>query len=283
MLALAFGIFGLIVGSFLNVIILRHGVRSIGGRSGCMSCGRQLPWYDMVPVFSWFALGGRCRMCRGRISVQYPLVEAATGVSFAAIGYWVSTPSFSSSLVGEILVALYLGIVALLICIAAYDFLHTIIPDEWAYLFAGLALVSGFFAPSPAGYNTWELVLAGPIAAAPLFGLWLFSRGQWMGLGDAKLTLGIGWLLGPILGLLAVFGAFVTGAVISLILLFFSSEQWRKIMRLLTPTSISQRPAWGFTMKSEIPFGPFLICSCIIIWFASLYGIDTLRIFGPLL
>src|SRR3989344_3877875 len=259
MLALAFGLFGLIVGSFLNVIILRHGVRSLGGRSGCMSCGRQLPWYDMVPVFSWFVLGGRCRFCRARISIQYPLVEAATAVSFGFIG--ASSLPVSSQIIS-------CAILAILICITAYDMLHTIIPDQWVWSFNALALFLALTFPLQATSYQLQAVLAGPIAAAPLFALWLFSRGAWMGLGDAKLALGIGWLLGPAPGLLAIFGAFVIGAAVSLVLLFFSSEQRRKIMRLLTPTSISQRPAWGFTMKCEIPFGPFLICSSIIIWFA---------------
>ena len=280
MVALVFGVFGLIVGSFLNVIVLRRGVRSLGGRSGCMSCGTQLSWYDMVPVLSWLLLGGRCRTCGGRVSVQYPLVEAATGIAFAVVGYWVSTASFLPSLAGGILVVLYLGILALLICIAAYDILHTIIPDEWAYLFAGLAFISQFLPPFSGGFNAWEFVLAGPIAAAPLFGLWLFSRGEWMGLGDGKLALGIGWLLGPKLGLLAVFGAFIIGALISLCVLL----PLPYIIRALYTLGITSRekPLGGFTMKSEIPFGPFLILSCIIIWFASIYGIDSLRIYGLL-
>ena len=312
MLVFAFGVFGLIVGSFLNVIILRHGVRSIGGRSGCMSCGAQLSWYDMVPLFSWLTLRGRCRFCRARISIQYPLVEAATGTAFALLGCWVSAGTSAPSASEITLIALYLCIAALLVCIAAYDILHTIIPDEWSYLFAGLAFVSGFFAPFSAGLSAWEFILAGPISAAPLFGLWLFSRGAWMGLGDAKLALGIGWLLGPVPGLLAVFGAFVIGAVASLILVFFSSGVWKGFTRTLivslslfferlfryasrffgvdTDTLIPRIDektktllVFGFTMKSEIPFGPFLIFSCIIIWFASLYGIDSLRVFGLLL
>src|SRR3989338_9192392 len=117
MTAIVFGLFGLIVGSFLNVIILRHGVRSIGGRSGCMSCGARLPWYDMGTVFSWLALRGRCRACRARISVQYPLVEAATGALFALLG--ASLLPFPQKVFGCI-------ILALLVAIATYDFKHTI-------------------------------------------------------------------------------------------------------------------------------------------------------------
>ncbi len=270
--ASVFGLFGLIVGSFLNVIILRHGVRSIGGRSGCMSCGRQLLWYDMIPVLSWVLLRGRCRGCAGSISLQYPLVEAATGVLFASIG---AVPFF-----GIFYKILFCIIAAILVCITVYDFLHTIIPDSWAYVFDALAfLVMG---PVFLVGQTPPLLylLAGPLAALPLFALWLFSQGKWMGLGDAKLALGIGWLLGPALGLFAIFGAFVIGAIVSVGILLPLPH----ITRALYTSGITlrQKPAGGFTMKSEIPFGPFLILSCIIIWFATLYGIDPLQAFGLL-
>ncbi len=281
MIPFIFGLFGLIVGSFLNVTILRHGVRSLGGRSGCMSCGIRLRWYDMIPVFSWLVLGGRCRMCRGPVSIQYPLVEGATGFLFAILGFSVSPALPGLLWSGAALIVLYLCILAVLVCIAAYDMLHTIIPDEWAYAFAALAFISQFLQPFPLDYELLWFFLAGPIAATPLFAFWLFSRGMWMGLGDAKLALGIGWLLGPVLGLFAVFGAFIIGAIVSVCILLPLPH----IIRTLYTLGITSRekPAGGFTMKSEIPFGPFLICSCIIIWFASIYGIDSLRVFELLL
>ena len=267
--AFVFGVFGLIVGSFLNVFIIRHGVRSVGGRSACMACGRQLLWYDMVPVASWLVLRGKCRACKTRISIQYPLVEAATGVLFAFLG--AAPLPLPSQVLG-------CAIAALLIAIAVYDLRHTIIPDAWAYTFALLAFVSQFLVPLPA-YLPWLSILcAGPLAALPLFCFWLFSRGRWMGLGDAKLALGIGWLLGPVLGIFAVFFAFVIGAVVSVGILL----PLPYIVRALHAcgiTSLDKRGG-GFTMKSEIPFGPFLILSCIIQWLLHLNGIDVIQAFG---
>jgi Bacterial Peptidase A24 N-terminal domain len=86
-----FGMFGLIVGSFFNVVIIR-GTGALIGRSACMSCGKTLAWYDMVPVVSWFLLRGRCRTCGSALSIQYPLVEGATAILFALVGLWVAWP-----------------------------------------------------------------------------------------------------------------------------------------------------------------------------------------------
>ena len=259
-----FGILGLIIGSFLNVVVLRRGARALEGRSACMSCGKLLAWYDMIPVFSWLMLFGRCRHCGSRISVQYPLVEGSTAVLFALIG-GAPHASFFYQTVACI-------IIALLVAIAAYDFLHTIIPDAWAYSFAGLALVCGLvFGLVP---GTWYLeLIAGPIAALPLFLLWLVSAGKWMGLGDAKLALGIGWLLGPAVGIVAIMSSFILGTLILI--------PWMLAGRLITHMQGGRSAATGITMKSEVPFGPFLILSCLLFWLSQLYGVPlTLGLFG---
>src|SRR5690606_3236364 len=108
------------------------------------------------------------------------------------------------------------------------------------------------------------------IAALPLFSLWLISGGRWMGLGDAKLSLGIGWLLGPLWGIVAVFLAFVIGALISICILLPLPVLQRHLARwgILRGT-----PPPSYTMKSEVPFGPFLIASTLLLWFALLYDI----------
>ncbi len=274
MFALFVGLLGLIVGSFLNVLILRRHAAHLGGRSRCMSCGAGIAWYDNIPVLSWLILGGSCRGCKSAISIQYPLVEAGTGLLFAFFAYAflpVSTP------VEQLLFIVYLVVIALLVAIAVYDLRHTIIPDSWVWTFSTLAFVAIFVDPyfqilTP---ETLYAVLAGPIAALPLFALWFVSRGRWMGFGDVKLALGIGWLLGPIYGVYAIFFGFVVGAIISVCILLPLPQ----IMRVLGRWGIVRpRAAQSYTMKSEVPFGPFLIAACFLVWFALLYDISFLFI-----
>ena len=256
MLALLFGLFGLVIGSFLNVVILRRGARSIGGRSSCMQCGHRLAVADLIPVVSYLFVRGRCRYCGSRISAQYPLVEAATAALFFLIG--ASPLPLSLQL-------LALPILALLICIAVYDARHTIIPDEWVYTFAALGLLFGSLYSGAFGLT----ILAGVGAASPLALLWLLSYGRWMGLGDSKLSLGIGFLLGPWGAYLALTSAFVLGAAFFLPLV---------IRARFTPTALSRGGSAGLTMKSEVPLGPFLILACIIVWFLQLYGAPILSL-----
>ena len=259
--AIIAGLFGAIIGSFLNVVVLRRGIRSLAGRSGCLSCRAAIRWFDNIPVVSYFLLRGRCRDCGSGISVQYPLVEASTALLFGLIAY--ATPSAPALTLG-----LSFGMIAILVAIATYDIQHTIIPDAWAYLFTAAALVYGAALWIP-HYGTLAFVLAGPAAALPLFLLWLVSRGRWMGLGDAKLALGIGYLLGPVDGIFAVFFAFVIGAVIALGILLPLPH----IARLLARAGIARKAsATSFTMKSEVPFGPFLIASTLLVWFSHLYS-----------
>ena len=268
---LIFGGFGLIVGSFLNVLVLREGTgRTIQGRSACMSCGHTLSWLDLIPVVSWAALRGRCRFCGSRVSVQYPLVELTTAVLFAAIGAF--------PLISIAFKVLFCVSVALLVAIAAYDILHTIIPDMWVYSFDALAIISTLLLLSHDSYDpVWLILLSGPIVALPLYTLWFVSGGKWMGLGDAKLALGIGWLLGPVNGSIAIAGSFVIGAVISVFILIPISNAGliKSYLGITSLKSVDRR----LTMTSEVPFGPFLIASCIIIWFLNAYGF-SIPLFG---
>ena len=263
---------GLIVGSFINVLVLRSGARALSGRSACMSCGAKIRWLDLIPVFSWLHLRGRCRACGSRISVQYPIVEFCVGILFALVGGAALVPL--AKIIG-------LLISAVLVAIAVYDFRHTIIPDAWVWSFNALAFLSIFLPEgsltafsSQTAFNA----IAGPIVAAPLFALWLVSKGRWMGLGDPKLALGIGWLLGPVYGIASLFLAFILGAAIGLLLVFFSSACWEATARQFIPLTFWRKGGNGITMKSEVPFGPFLVASCLLVLFALMYQIPLMFI-----
>ncbi|HET8581477.1 MAG TPA: prepilin peptidase [Candidatus Paceibacterota bacterium] len=254
-----YGILGLIVGSFLNVLVLRTGSgRSLGGRSFCDTCGMQLAWYHLVPVGSWILQRGRCSRCKARISAQYPAVEALTGIAFAVIG---------SAILPIAATALALLAAALLIAISVYDLRHTIIPDAWSYLLAAVSLAFAIAIAPPASPEGWlALLVSGPAVALPIYALYALSRGSWMGLGDVKIALSFGWLLGPAWGLAALMGAFVIGAVISVCILLPLPRIARAARALNMPLFGASRGR--FTMTSEVPFGPFLACSLSLAWYA---------------
>lgn len=233
--------FGTIIGSFLNVVICRYNTgRSLGGRSRCLSCNRELSWYELIPVLGFFIVRGRCRYCRSSISPRYPIIEFLAGLlfMFAAIQTHVAGENVLFTLASLWLAA------GLLLVIAAYDLNHKIIPDGFAYAFIVLSFIAfaareGLFSGiALADIPLWKL-FSGPLFSLPFVLLWLFSRGRVMGLGDAKLVCGIGWFLPPLEALSAVVIAFWAGALWSVALLFLKNKT--------------------FTMKSEVPFGPFLV------------------------
>ncbi len=243
-------ILGLIIGSFLNVVILRHEKEEgVGGRSYCPSCHKQLHWYELVPLFSYVVQVGRCRGCRTPISAQYPVVEFFTGVLFVGVWYQsgLQTLAFNAPLV------LDLAIWSLLIVITVYDLRTMLIPDRFSFLFAALALTSSWLT---AGFEIWTF-LAGPILFLPFYGLWKYSNGRWMGLGDGKLAWGMGWYLGLLGGTSAVMFAFWVGAAVSLTLIGL-----QKIFHSFFSTK-------KFTLSSEVPFGPYLVLGMGIVYFGG--------------
>lgn len=234
-------IFGAVVGSFLNVVILRlnTGQPVVFGKSKCFSCARKLRWYELVPVASFIFLRGKCSACKTKISWQYPAVETATGIIFLLLfqqsrsildfGFWVLTFSF-------------------LIIIAVYDYRHQIIPNLFVWIFNALAFLS-LFRISDFEFKMFDLdgLLAGFILFSFFAFLWLVSKGRWMGFGDAKLALGIGWLLGTAKGITAVTLAFWTGAIVGTFLLYLNKNK--------------------YGLKSSIAFGPFMVLGTIISFF----------------
>lgn len=254
-LTIIFFILGLIVGSFLNVVICRYNTqRSFGGRSACMSCGMQLCWYELIPLASFCLQKGKCRKCKTKISIQYPLVELATGLIFAALFLkFQDIFLYSNSLIFTITLAYYAMMFSLLMVIAVYDIRHKIIPDKLSLIFSVLAFAGMFFFLDFVFYphlpSLMEL-LSGLVIALPFAALWLLSKGTWMGLGDAKIALGLGWFLGFSAMLSGAVVAFWSGAIIGLILIVFSKKH---------------------IMKSEIPFAPFLVLGALAAFLFELH------------
>lgn len=287
---------GAVIGSFLNVVVLRRGT-GIGffKSSFCFMCCERLRFYELVPIFSFLAQRGYCRTCRGRIHFQYPLVESLSGVLFALVwlremgGTTLLDMYFLTSAVLEKIPQLFLAwaIAAVLLAIAVYDIRHKIIPNTFVYLFIALALVPAFsnVVSLEAGWNVirnwsargglemgnWEHILSHLAAGLVFFllfaAIWFFSRGRWMGLGDAKLAAGIGLFLGFSAGAAALILSFWIGAALGLILL--------SLARLKKPF-LSLKT---LTMKSEIPFAPFLIAGTLTVYFFQINFFDIAKIF----
>ena len=229
-------VLGTLVGSFLNVVGTRWGSgRTILGRSSCPHCNKTLKWWELVPIFSFLIQKGRCRSCGKKISYQYPIIEIFTGLIFATVPVWT------------------LPIFCIYVVILIYDFHHKIIPDPLVYTAIALSLIYALL-----NLRTYELIdlLAGLIIFLFFAAIWLLSRGRAMGFGDAKLGLSIGLLLGAAQGLSAIILAFWIGAVYSLAYIFIKNDK-------------------GLTMKSEVPFAPFIIIGA---WVSIVFHINLLHV-----
>lgn len=246
-LTIIFFILGLIIGSFLNVVIFRFNTgHSFGGRSGCMTCQKQLCWYELIPLFSFLGLQGRCLACKAKISIQYPIVEFITGLLFAGLFLKFQDIFYINTVVFSISYAYYATMFSILLVIAVYDFKHKIIPDVLSFIFGIIAFVGLFLFSNYLFYPHIPSILeflAGILLALPFALVWLVSKGTWMGLGDAKLALGLGWLVGFSRILSGAVVAFWGGAIVGIILIVFSKKHG---------------------MKSEIPFAPFLVLGVLI-------------------
>ena len=260
-LVVAFG-YGIVIGSFLNVYIYRlHTGRSLAGRSHCMSCGTTLRWYDLLPVVSYLWLRGRCRYCSSYITSRYALVELLTGVLFVGVMLVVSD---------WLLLALYSLVMSVLVVVLVYDYYHLIIPDKLVVallVLAALVLGQSWWLVGDA----WGLLLdiASALAGGGFFALlWVVSKGRWIGLGDAKLAVPLGLLVGAELVFSLVVVAFWIGAMISLAYLAYVQLMRRGQPHLrFLPQQL--------TMKSEVPFAPFLILS---FWSIFFFSVDALSV-----
>ncbi len=238
LLALGLIPLGLVVGSFLNVVINRVPEKQsvVRPRSRCPRCDTTLKPWDNVPVVSWLLLRGRCRSCRGAISIRYPLIEVATAALFVAaavrLGADPALPAF-------------LVVFAALLAISAVDLERFIVPNRILYpaLFMAAPLLVVAAALDDDWSSLWGAVLGGALGWVLLFAIHMASP-KGMGFGDVRLAGLIGMLLGWLsIGhvLLGLFLAFLSAAVVGVGLMV---------------TGVRGR-------KDRVPFGPFLALGAI--------------------
>lgn len=247
MIPVVAGLFGLVIGSFLNVVIYRVPLRQsvVWPGSRCPSCGVEIPARDNVPVVSYLLLRGRCRNCKARISPRYPLVEALTGLLFALAAY-----EFGLSL--ALVSALVL--IPVLVALAGIDLEHRLLPN----VIVGPAALVGFLLSVVGDPGRWwvYLVSAAGIAVG-LFTLALAYPGG-MGMGDVKMGGMLGAFLGPYAALAVFLGALL-GALVG---------------GLLMATGKIRR-------RSALPFGVFLaIAGIFTLFLGQEIWSSYLRLFG---
>ncbi len=239
-------LFGLVVGSFLNVCIYRipRGESIAFPGSHCTGCGTPLRPRDLIPVASYLSLGGRCRHCKRAISPRYPLVELTTAGLIVLQGW--RRESFVSFF-------LYAALTAVLIVVTMIDFDHQIIPDGLVLVIAALGLVRlmTVLLPQRGPAALLDSAVGFLLGGGLFFLIAAVSRGG-MGGGDVKLAAALGLWFGWKQQLLLMFMAFVLGALVSAALL---------------ATRVKGR-------KEGIPFGPFLAVSAYLV---SLFGDELIQ------
>lgn len=256
--------FGVIIGSFLNVYIYRfHTGKSLAGHSHCLSCANRLRWFELFPLFSFLALRGRCRNCGCKIPSRYFLVELLTSILF------VLALTLSLDVIS---IGLFWLIFSILVVITVYDLYHFIIPDELTITLttAVFAVIGYGYYLNPSTVDTLALELVAPLGGVLfLYVLWFVSKGTWLGFGDVKLAYPLGLLVGPVKVFSFIVLSFWVGAAISLGIIAWAKLRGGKESLHLSGSTI--------TMKSAVPFAPFLILSALIILFTRF---DVLQLFS---
>lgn len=246
--------FGLVMGSFLNVLVLRmyHG-ESLRGRSRCPSCKKTLTARELMPLLSFIAQKARCTGCREKISWQYPLVELFAGFSYLLALWTVLSYALPRTPLDQwfLILVFFIGIPAALIIVLT-DIRWKMIPD-WAVVMLGIVGVSATLLRSfqPSGTFTpqilWYDAGIAAIMTAFLGSLWFFSRGRWMGFGDVKLIFATSLIAGYPSAIAALLFAFWTGGIMGTVAL------------------VAQKKG----LKHQIPFGPFILLGALLAYFFS--------------
>lgn len=245
-------VFGLLVGSFLNVVVLRtkSGKNFAKGRSECPECHKTLQWYELIPVLSYVLQRGKCRVCRHAISLQYPVVEITTGLLFGLLYTTIGlhTPLAIFSLACWTIVA------SLLIASAVYDWRWMLLPD--AFTLPAIVVAAIYVFGLSIGFD--QHILLGRVLAVLVFGgffalLNIVSNGSWLGDGDIRLAVIMGLMLSLPQLAVAILFSFNIAAIVSLGLITLKRK----------------------TRNDIIPLGPFLILGTFIGLFAGTWLANT--------
>lgn len=249
---------GLIFGSFVSAVSYRipRSISFISGRSFCPICKKEIAWYDNIPLLSFFLLCGRCRHCGEKISWRYPLIEFITGIGFVLIylfylscfgqGQTLSNNLFclQAEKWGFVTLPYWFLIFILLLIILIIDLEDRVIFDNLVFIIFVIFLSTSLFFFNANFYSNLLVAFSSSLFFLILH---LVTLGRGMGLGDVKLALPLGFLLGFPLALVWLFFSFLTGALVGIILILLGKARFGK----------------------PIPFGPFMIFS---FWLTLFWG-----------
>lgn len=230
-------VIGLCVGSFINVLVDRipRSESVLFGRSHCDYCGKELRWYDLIPVISYILIRGKCRYCKKKLSIQYPLVELLTGILFIT-AFFVESPM---TILQYVLLFFDLGLMAISFALFLMDIKYRILSDQLVITFFIFACCR-FLLGNP--MSILPHIGIGLLSVLPLLLIFLFSKGRAMGFGDVKLIFCIGFLVGFPQIIVAYYVAFLTGACLGIILVLDKKKKF----------------------SESLPFGPFLLLGMTI-------------------
>jgi len=282
------------MGSFINALVYRtQNKKTMLSRSACPKCQQIIRWYDNIPLISYLVLRGKCRNCKKKISIQYPIIELTTGIAFALVAVY-STPGIVLSnwiskifnlkfeifnqflILNSILLFLLLLITITLLLIAVYDFKTKEIPN--GYNLAFILSCSLYLLISTLIYNPDHLslfpyhLLTGSFLFLTFWALVYFSKETWMGGGDAKFVFGMGLLLGPFNSILAILIASISGSIYGISGLIKNSK--------ISNLKLTKNFKFQIKNSHQVPFGPFLALgtfvslifgSQIVSWYVKIF------------
>ena len=248
-------IFGLIYGSFLNVVILRWDdwMSIMMSRSKCPNCKTQLKWYDLIPIVSFLSISGKCRYCQKPVSWQYPVVELVTAL-LVVLGYTFFFPAIGDVTLIVISFVAYLVVIGLMVTVFFHDLYEMLVPDLMAYILLFVAIILGV------SLYGWQPTLYGLLVGVLPIALLVYpSKGTWMGEGDIKIAAALGAFVGYPGAITYMALAFLIGGVYGMLAMIFKRVKFR----------------------TAVPFAPFMIIAAVTTFF---YGEKIvswyMRVFG---